>query len=114
MIDGRIKPDILIPGKSAYEDKSYPREKLCVIGVKRTCKDRWRQVLNEAESIPHKHILTLQEGISENQLGEMHRKEVTLIVPKSVQKKFYPSAKRGGMTILTVEAFLAEVRALVA
>jgi len=42
-VDGR--PDVIIPGRDEYLNKSYPIDKLCVIGVKTTCKDRWRQVL---------------------------------------------------------------------
>ncbi len=45
-IDGRVQPDILIPSKTDYEDVNFPVEKLRILGVKTTCKDRWRQVLN--------------------------------------------------------------------
>src|SRR5437763_15448838 len=44
-IDG--KPDILIPSVDAYIDNSYPTNKLMIVGVKITCKDRWRQILHE-------------------------------------------------------------------
>jgi hypothetical protein len=30
-------------------------------GVKSTCKDRWRQVLAEADRIDHKHLLLRME-----------------------------------------------------
>ena len=53
------------------------------LGSKTTCKDRWRQVLNEANRIPNKHLFTLQMGISENQLQEMKDEHLTLVVPKS-------------------------------
>ena len=56
------RPDILIPGKEAYENPGYPKYRLFMIGVKTTCKDRWRQVTREAPRIKHKHILTLQPG----------------------------------------------------
>jgi type II restriction enzyme len=59
------EPDILIPSVEAYLDKKYPRDRLCLLGVKTTCKDRWRQVLHEGEGITRKHILTMQRGISE-------------------------------------------------
>ena len=44
------RPDVLMPGKKAYDDAlrgRYPTEKLIMIGVKTTCKDRWRQVLTK-------------------------------------------------------------------
>jgi len=100
-VDG--KPDILIPGRLQYENPSYPSSRLIVIGVKTTCKDRWRQVLNEAKRIPHKYILTIQQGISENQLREMHRSNVSLIVPKPVQKQ-YPHGT--GIEMLSLEEFI--------
>ncbi|MGW8289212.1 MAG: type II restriction endonuclease, partial [Candidatus Bathyarchaeia archaeon] len=104
-IDG--KPDIVIPGKDAYEDSQYPTEKLFMVGVKTTCKDRWRQVLNEAKRIPHKHLLTLQPGISEAQLTEMSEASLRLIVPKPLHKKYPPQET---MSILTVDAFVEDVR----
>lgn len=105
VVDG--KPDIIIPGKIQYEDSSYPTSKLFVVGVKTTCKDRWRQVLNEAKRIPQKHILTLQKGISANQLQEMKESKVSLIVPKSIQK-LYP--KDTGINMLSIEKFVGNVK----
>lgn len=85
-VDGR--PDVLIPSAEAYLDEAYPAEKLIVVGIKTTCKDRWRQILNEARRVPHKHILTIQQGISANQLTEMHRANVTLVVPQEIQRQY--------------------------
>ena len=106
-IDGKVEPDILIPGKLAYDDPNFPPEKLRIVGVKTTCKDRWRQVLNEGKRVIHKHILTLQPGISANQLTEMKEANLTLIVPSSLHKE-YP--KNTGMPILTLESFIATVK----
>lgn len=39
VLDG-TRPDIIIPSKAAYEDASVPEEKLFVVGIKTTCKDR--------------------------------------------------------------------------
>ncbi len=104
-IDG--KPDIIIPGKVAYDDLRYPVEKLIMVGVKTTCKDRWRQVLNEAKRIKMKHLLTMQPGISGAQLNEMHEANVSLIVPEAFHKD-YPSGS--AMRLLTVEHFVTSVR----
>ncbi len=103
-IDG--KPDIVIPDEKAYYSKNYPSKKLFIVGVKTTCKDRWRQVLNEGSRVKNKHILTLQPGISSNQLNEMHSAGVTLIVPKRLQKD-YP--KEHKLKILTLEDFVGSV-----
>jgi hypothetical protein len=100
------KPDIVIPSEAAYLDRSFPDEKLCVIGVKTTCKDRWRQVLQEAKRVTKKHILTVQPSISSSQLALMKDAGLTLIVPKELQKD-YP--KDSGLPIMTVEAFIRDV-----
>jgi EcoRII C terminal/Restriction endonuclease EcoRII, N-terminal len=103
-IDG--KPDVVIPSETAYHDKKYPLNKLFIVGVKTTCKDRWRQVLNEGKRVSEKHIMTIQPGISTNQLNEMHEANVTLIVPKKFHKD-YP--KERNITLLTVEEFVSKV-----
>lgn len=109
-IDGTDEPDILIPSTQAYEDPKYDATKLCMVGLKTTCKDRWRQVVQEAKRIPQKHILTLQGGISPKQLIQMRAAKVTLIVPKSLQC-LYPT-KDTGITLLTVDDFIKSVAIL--
>lgn len=99
------KPDFLFPDCTAYHDESRPSEKLRMLGVKTTCKDRWRQVLSEAEKIKMKHLFTLQEGVSMNQYAEMSGAGIRLVVPKSIHKK-YPSGIRG--EILTLSDFVSE------
>ncbi|EJA5030400.1 hypothetical protein MU985_004932 [Salmonella enterica] len=42
-----------------------------MLAYKSTCKDRWRQMLNEAVRIPDKHLLTLESSICENQTNEI-------------------------------------------
>lgn len=108
IVDG-TRPDVIIPGKAAYDDPRFPAAQLIMVGVKTTCKDRWRQVTKEAPRIAVKHVLTLQEGISSKQLAEMKRAGVTLVVPKPLHKK-YP--KQRDITMLDLETFLAEVARL--
>ena len=59
-----------------------------MLGAKSTLKDRWRQVLSEAERIEAKHLLTLEPGISENQTTEMRAKNLQLVVPRSLHATF--------------------------
>lgn len=108
------RPDILMPSKKAYIDAlrgRYPVEKLISIGLKTTCKDRWRQVLREAPQVKKKHILTLQEGISPKQLDEMYRSNVVLVVPEPLHRK-YPSERR--IKLLSLESFVASARRILA
>ena len=100
-------PDFIIPSVEAYNDRSYPSDKLFVLALKTTCKDRWRQILNEAPRIPLKHLLTVQQGISQNQLTEISRSNVSLIVPESLHS-CYPGS--GRKSLLTVESFVAKIK----
>lgn len=59
-----------------------------VSGIKTTCKDRWRQVLTEADRIDEKYLFTLQQGISRNQLQEMKDSKLTLVVPHKYISSF--------------------------
>jgi len=61
---------------------------LTMLGVKTTCKDRWRQVLTEAEKISQKHLCTLEPGISEAQTDEMMSHQLQLVVPAPILSTF--------------------------
>lgn len=88
--ENRKKPDFLFPGKAEYADSRFPAESLSMLGVKSTCKDRWRQVLAEANRIQKKHLLTLEPGISENQTGEMKAFDLQLVLPRSLHRTYKP------------------------
>ncbi len=104
-IDG--EPDVVIPDERSYHDAAFPRDRLFIVGVKTTCKDRWRQVLNEGRQVPRKHILTMQQGISTNQLREMNAANVTLIVPAPLHRDYPPERP---VTMLNVSEFIQTVR----
>lgn len=98
--EGNKKPDFLFPSSDAYHNLSFPSEKLNMLAVKTTCKDRWRQVLNEANRIEKIHLFTLQEGVSVTQFEEMQQAGVNLVVPLSLHKK-YPEKIRGHLISLS-------------
>lgn len=105
--EGDKKPDFLFPSQAAYQDGAFPARRLRMLGAKTTLKDRWRQILNEADRIGTKHLLTLQEGVSENQFAEMEAANVRLVVPQGLIEKF-PDPVQPKLT--TVTDFLAELR----
>jgi hypothetical protein len=65
-----------------------------MLGAKSTCKDRWRQVLSEANRIKTKHLLTLEPGISDNQTSEMQAKSLQLILPKKLHETYKPAQRK--------------------
>lgn len=103
------RPDFLFPSEAAYKDNAFPKQQLRMLAVKTTCKDRWRQILNEADRIPVKHLLTLQQGVSENQFREMTEAGVRLVVPQPLIKLF-PSSVQGHLQ--TLESFIGDIRLL--
>lgn len=86
--EDKKKPDFLFPNATCYHNLQFPANDLIVLGAKTTCKDRWRQVLTEADRVDVKFLFTLQQGISKNQLREMHDSHLTLVVPKKYISSF--------------------------
>jgi hypothetical protein len=101
------KPDFIFPSSKCYHDSKFKTEKLTFLAAKTTCKDRWRQILNEADRIKEKHLFTLQKGISSNQINEMKKNNVILVVPQS-NKNFFPPLFRND--ILTLKDFIFFVK----
>ena len=93
--EGNKKPDFLFPSQKAYHDYSFSTDNIVSLAAKTTCKDRWRQVLNEADRLKNKpkYLCTLQQGISGAQMDEMQAENVILVVPKPYIET-YPKDRR--------------------
>ena len=70
-----------------------------MLGVKSTCKDRWRQVLTEADRIKEKHLLTLEAAISTNQTNEMKNRNLQLVIPKAIHETYLPEQQNYIMSV---------------
>jgi chaperone required for assembly of F1-ATPase len=89
---------------------------LVMLGVKSTSKDRWRQVMTEADRIPQKHLCTLEAGISTKQTDEMRRSlrratkghRSAMSLPPAGLHATYTSAQRSGL--LSVADFVEFAR----
>ena len=88
--EGRKRPDFLFPSEGSYHDPDFPTDGLTMLASKTTCKDRWRQVINEADRLRDswKYLFTLQQGVSANQLREMEGERVRLVAPRGNLKYF--------------------------
>ena len=80
--------DFLFPGAREYHDANFPVEALTMLAAKSTCKDRWRQVLPEAQRLWPKYLITLEPAISTSQTDQMRREGLQLIVPASIQSSY--------------------------
>ena len=105
------RPDFIFPSESAYHDFSFPVSKITSLAAKTTCKDRWRQILNEADRLRdgRKYLCTLQQGISAMQMDEMEAEKVTLVVPRAYIAT-YPKDKQD--RIWTLHNFVRYVKEL--
>ena len=89
--ENKSKPDFLFPSIENYNDPEFPDNRLTMLGSKSTCKDRWRQVLAEAERIqPTKHLFTLEPSISINQTTEMQARNLQLVLPEELHQTYQP------------------------
>lgn len=91
--ENKSKPDFIFPSIEAYHNYDFPLSKLSMLGVKSTCKDRWRQVLSEADRIQSKHLFTLEMAISKNQTDEMQRRNLQLVLPQSLHETYSDSQR---------------------
>jgi hypothetical protein len=105
--ENKSKPDFLFPGITEYKDQRFNSINLTMLGVKSTCKDRWRQVLTEANRIDKKHLLTLESAISTNQTDEMKQYALQLVVPKKIIGTFKPEQQKW---LFTVSDFMKLVK----
>ena len=86
--ENKTNTDFLFPGHKEYHDPTFNPLKLTLLGVKASCKDRWRQVLSEANRIEKKHLITLQAAISLNQTKEMQANNLQLVVPHRLHDSY--------------------------
>lgn len=105
--ENNSKPDFLFPSSVEYQDLDFPTSKLTMLGVKTTCKDRWRQVLSEAARIPDKHLLTLEPGISENQTNEMVANRLQLVLPSGLHATYRDNQQKW---LMDLDGFIRLVR----
>ena len=107
--EGNKRPDFLFPSVEDYHNMMFSVDQLCTLAAKTTCKDRWRQVLNEAVRLrdQNKYLCTMQQGISSAQMDEMQAEKVILVVPKPYIST-YPKDRQD--RIWTIGKFVQYVR----
>lgn len=106
--ENKAKPDFIFPSVAAYHDPEFDALRLTMLGVKSTCKDRWRQVLAEADRIDHKHLLTLETSISRHQTDEMQAKNLQLVLPRELHGTYTPEQQAWLMDLASFTALVRE------
>jgi len=110
--ENKSRPDFLFPGIAEYQDPAFNPQHLTMLGVKASCKDRWRQVLAEADRIENKHLLTLESAISVNQTEEMREKRLRLVIPRQIHATYSPRQQPWLMDVATFSALVRQRQAV--
>ncbi|RUR14028.1 type II restriction endonuclease [Legionella septentrionalis] len=103
------KPDFIFPSIQDYRNPDFPASSLTMLGVKTTCKDRWRQVLSEAKRVTEKHLFTLQPGITQNQTDEMIASGLQLVIPHSIHSTY---SEKQRQWLWNMEEFVTRIKKL--
>lgn len=82
-------PDFVIPGKQHYSNAAFPPDLLRMVACKTTVRERWGQVLKEAERIPEKYLLTVDREMTPDVIEKMHASCLLVFVPRQVRVKAY-------------------------
>ena len=107
--EGKNKPDFIFPGRREYRDASFNPELLVMLAAKSSCKERWTQILGEAERIPNKHLCTLEQAISVDQTRAMRVRNVILVIPSTFHATYTAAQQRD---LWTINQFVDYVRSL--
>lgn len=99
--------DFIFPGIEQYRDDKFPVHRLTALGAKTTCKERWKEVLDEADRIEEKHLLTLEPAISTKTTNNMREKHLQLVVPRNIQSSYKPSQQ---IELMSFAGFCAMVK----
>lgn len=97
--ENRSRPDFIFPGIREYRNPRFNAELLVMLGAKRTCKDRWRQVLAEANRIRSKHLFTLEPGITAAQTAEMKANSLQLVIPEAIHRTYSATQRKWLMNL---------------
>jgi hypothetical protein len=95
-VEDKAKPDFLFPGGAQYFNAAFPVAWLTLLGAKTSCKDRWRQILAESARVKDKHLVTLEPAISSDQLAQMRRHNLQLVIPAALHAT-YPRAEQASL-----------------
>ena len=102
------RPDFIFPGKPQYYDPDFATGLLTHLAAKSTCKDRWPQILPEAERIPAKHLVTLEPSITEPQTTMMKDSGVQLVAPQSIHQSYSSDQRDWLWTLGDFTTFVTE------
>ncbi len=92
------QPDFLLPSKAHFDSNAID----CIIfTVKRTLRERWRQITTEGTRGHIFYLATIDENVAERDHPEMLKNRIYLVVPLGIKKRLYQSKTN----VITFEQF---------
>ncbi len=99
IIDGQ--PDFLLPSVEHYRSVAMD----CIIfTVKRTLRERWRQIVTEGQRGLHFFLATIDETIPARDFADMTASRIYIVVPERIKMAFYPTVQNA----ISFEAFFQQ------
>lgn len=102
VIDG-AKPDFVMPSEQYFHKK--PLDSI-IFTAKRTLRERWRQVVTEANKGYGYFLATLDERVTKSQIEQAANHKIFLVVPKSMKENNEVYAKQ--YNVLSFEQFFRD------
>ena len=104
-LDEGARPDFVFPDVPSY---LAGLNNLGHLAVKRTLKERWRGVLQEAKKISLKNLLTLDTNLAPSQLLEITGEGIRLVVPKELHHDLPTEVLGETSAVISLEDFVGE------
>ncbi len=101
-IDG-AKPDFVMPSEAYFKEK--PLDSI-IFTAKRTLRERWRQVVTEANKGYGYFLATLDAKVTKSQIEQAAKHKVFLVVPKSIKDS--NDVYSNEYNVLSFEQFFAD------
>ncbi len=102
VIDG-AKPDYVMPSEEHFREK--PLDSI-IFTAKRTLRERWRQVVTEANKGYGYYLATIDEKISKNQIQQAESHKIYIVVPKALKES--NPAYAGSYSVVSFEQFFEQ------
>jgi hypothetical protein len=97
------KPDFVLPSITYYERNAMD----CIIfTVKRTLRERWRQIVTEGTRGLGFYLATIDMAVSNDALVEMKKSRIYMVVPKAMKENI--KAYKDAVNVISFEEFFAQ------
>ena len=78
-----------------------------MLAAKSTVKERWRQILEEADRISIKHFCTLDQKITAQTLHDIGNAQIQLVIPQEIITTYYVDQAE---TMMNLSEFISYVQ----